>query len=570
MNFIVYSQIREENLHSSLGLPEYSYYIVLKGFLPVLKELGQVHIVKDPEKEVDCIYDACRKRNEDCVFITFSPPHKSTTGLRCPTFSVLAWEFSSIPEESWDNNPKNDWRTVLSDHGRLITLSRYTVESVKKSMGENFPVAAIPSPVWDSFENFRKKTQDPHFIKPTAVTIKGNIIDSRNYRIAPDAFDLKNASDGFELRNWSGEKLRLDFSITDEARAYLGGFFEAEEWGSWSRIKEPWILLPRRLSGSVQIKISACGYGKNIDRQIFVSLGNEKKSLRLNGFFTETDLCFQLSRPESILKFSGLDLKPIPGAIDPRSMGIGLRYVEIMGQPDANALAVTDYENKSHRQIQLDGVIYTSVFNPIDGRKNWEDMITAFCSAFQEVEDATLILKMSNNSLASFLGELHFYLQQLWPFKCRIVALQGYLNAAEYEKLIAVTDYYVNTSRCEGLCLPLMEFMSCHKPVLSPCHTAMADYMDTSSALIIKSSLEPCTWPHDSRPVFRTMRYRIDWQSLVNAYQQSYWIAKNQPETYRQMADSASKQIKMFASNSVVKNKLHNFLSLKLGNKFSF
>jgi glycosyltransferase involved in cell wall biosynthesis len=560
MVFIVYSHVTEENLPCSLGIRDYSYYFVLRGFLPVLKELGQVLAVSSPEQEVDVIYDACQKRGEKCVFMSFSPPNQSAVGLRCPTVCVLAWEFDSIPDEPFDNDPRNDWRFVLSDHGRAITLSRYSAESVKKSMGEGFSVAAIPAPVWDAFENFRNHTDNPLTVKSADISIRGNVIDSRNYYIAPDAFELLNPFDNFQLKNWTGEKLHLKFSKADECRAYLGGFYYSEIWGSWSRIEQPWVLLPYRISGTVCLKISARAYANNVNKQIVVSLGGEKKWIRFKEHFTERRVSFRLMKPDSILRFSGLDATPIPGAEDPRSMGIGLRYIEITGAPDSETKGNIQQEAQPGRQIKLEGVVYTSVFCPTDGRKNWEDMLTAFCKVFQDVEDATLVLKMTHNSLSSFLEKLHFVMQQLSPFKCRVLALQGYMDQVEYEKLIAITDYYVNVSRCEGLCLPLMEFMACRKPALSPCHTAMADYVDFSSTLIVDSSLEPCTWPHDSRTVFRAMRYRINWESLVNAYRQSYHIAKNQPDTYKQMAQAASAQIKKFASNNVVKEKLQRFL----------
>lgn len=568
MVFIVYSNIKEENLHSSLGMPEYSYYIVLRGFLPVLEELGQVQLVSHPEKEVDDIYDACQQRGEACVFITFSPPHKSAVGLRCPTVGVLAWEFDTIPNEPWENNPKNDWRTVLSDHGRLIVLSRYSAESVQQTMGKAFPVAAIPVPVWDAFENYRNHADHSLAVKPSEISIRGNVIDSRNYCITPDIFDLLDASAHFQLKDWSGEKLHLGFSKTDEFSAYLGGFYEPEVWGTWSRIAQPWVLLPVQVSGEVHLKITACGYANNVNKNIFVSLGDEKKRIRLRAYYTETDVTFHLTKPDSILKFSGLDLKPLPDAQDRRSMGIGLRCIDMTGVPHGKPYGAARQEDRSSRQIKLDGVVYTSVFNPIDGRKNWKDILTAFCTAFQDTEDATLVLKMTHNDLSSFLGKLHLLMQQLAPFKCRILALHGYLDPVDYEKLIAATDYYVNASRSEGLCLPLMEFMACGKPALSPGHTAMADYIDSSSTFMVDSSLEPTVWPHDSRPVFRAMYHRIDWESLLNAYRQSYHVAKDQPDTYRQMAHAAMAQIKVFASNSVVKEKLRSFLTRELACRF--
>jgi glycosyltransferase involved in cell wall biosynthesis len=569
MIFIVYSQISEEKkLNGSLGMPEYSYYFVLRGFLPVLRELGQVIVVSNPEQEVDVIYDGCRERKEGCVFISFSPPHKSAVGLRCPSVCVLAWEFDRIPDEVWDSDPKNDWRYVFADHGRAITLSRYSANAVRKAMGQDFPVATIPVPVWDAFEDYRNLVVDTLSVNHREISINGNIIDSRNYHITFDSFALLKPLDSFQLQNWSGETLRWGFSETDEFSAYLGGFYESEKWGTWSRIAQPWVLLPYRLSGIVHLKISARGYGHNANKEIYVSIGNEREKILLRNYFTEMAVSFHLNKPENVLKFSGLDLTPVLDAPDPRSMGIGLRYIEISGDPSDKVEEVTEQVNGRVRKVTLGGIIYTSVFSPRDGRKNWKDIVTAFCTAFQDVEDATLVLKMSHHSLSSFLGRLHFYFQQLWPFKCRIVALHGYMDSVEYEALIAATHFYVNASRGEGLCLPLMEYMACRKPSIAPRHTSMVDYIDPSCTFIVNASLEPCMWPQDYRDVFRAMRYRIDWGSLVNAFRQSYDIAKHQPDVYREMAKSASSKMKEYSSNIVVKEKLQKFFTKELGCQF--
>lgn len=561
MKFIVYSQISEKKLSTSLGLPEYSYYFVLRSFLPVLQELGQVVVVSQPEEEVDAIYDECRKQGEDCLFLTFSPPHKSAVNLRCPTVCVLAWEYDPVPKEEWDNDPKNNWHYVLSNHCGMISLSQYAADAVKTLMGDPFSIAVIPAPVWNAFDHFRNQYVCAPDVKQSDILIKGNVVDSRNYEISPDSFVLLDPYNHFQIQEWSGETLNLRFSKTDEFSAYMGGFYKPENWGAWSRIRNPWVLLPYRLSGDVQLKIVACGYGANFDRDIFVELGDEKKKFHLKTIIDDIQVDFRLNRPDSMLKFSGLDLSPVPDATDLRSMGIGLQSIEISGSPRGKQ---ADKTGPPVSKVSLDGIVYTSVFSPLDGRKNWDDMVTAFCTAFQDVEDATLVLKMSHHSLSSFLGKLHFMLHQLSPFKCRIVALHGYMDSMEYEKLVAATHYYVNASKCEGLCLPLMEFMACRKPSLSPRHTAMADYIHPSSTFMIDSNIEPCMWPHDSRNLFRAVRHRVDWESLVNAYRKSYDVLKNQPETYRQMAEEASLQMENFASNSVVKEKLQKFLNNKL------
>ncbi len=362
------------------------------------------------------------------------------------------------------------------------------------------------------------------------------------------------------LPAWEGETLHLSFRETDEQQANLEGFYPPEAWGAWSQTQSPQVLLPCRLSGDVQLVIAARGYAANNDRDIMLELGQEKKVIRLKDFSQPVEVDFTLLRPASLLIFSGLDLTPNALAEDRRTMGIGLQSIRITGRP-----SVADQEEPVNakpgiKNVSLDGVIYTSVFNPGDDRANWTDMIRGFCYAFSNTPQATLVLKMMHPSIASFLGTLHILMQQMWPFQCRVVALHGYLDDAEYAKLIVATHYYVNTSRCEGLCLPLMEFMSCGKPSIAPSHTSLADYVDASSTFIVESGIEPAIWPHDPRHVFRTLKYRLDWASLADAYRKSYEIIQNRPDVYRAMADAAATKMKNYASIRVASEQLQNFL----------
>jgi glycosyltransferase involved in cell wall biosynthesis len=534
---------------------------VLKGFLPALKELGEVLAVKDPETEVDRLYEECQRRGESCIYLSFSPPNKSAVGLRCPTVCIFAWEFDRIPDEGWDDDQRNDWRYVLSNHGRAITLSQFAAEAVKKRMGNQFAVTAIPVPVWDHFADFRQRCGRNTKKKPLVV-FEGNVIDSQNYQITPESITLLNPLKCIQIKTWRGETIHSGCSDNDEFSAHLGGFYKPENWGVWSRNANPWILLPYQLCGTIDLTFVARGYGHNCGRNIDVSIGAQTQSILLKEEFSEFRLRFRLRTKENMIHFSNLNLTPIPGSKDPRSLGIALRQIGISGTPQRSFHWKNIFAPKKVRKVKLDGVVYTSMFSPRDGRKNWEDLVTAFCFAFRDVQDATLVLKMAHHSMSTFSGKLHFLLQQMWPFKCRIVALHGYLHATEYEALISATTYYVNASRCEGLCLPVMEFMACGKPAIAPCHTAMADYIDRSSSFIVDSSLEPCMWPHDPRNLFSTMRYRIDWNSMVNAYHQSYEIAKTHAQVYHTMAESASLAMKRFASIEAVKSKLAQFFNL--------
>lgn len=216
--------------------------------------------------------------------------------------------------------------------------------------------------------------------------------------------------------------------------------------------------------------------------------------------------------------------------------------------------------------IKVSGVVYTTVLNPADSRKNWVELITAFCWAFKEREDATLIVKMTHHDLEYYRIVLITLLSRLAPFSCRVIVLHGFLEDEQYRELIKASTYYVNASSGEGLCLPLMEFLSAGKPGIAPVHSAMSDYVDEQLAFLLKCSLEPFCWPHDPTGVFMTHRHRLNWHSLVKAYQDSYQVAQSQPEHYRSMSQHAFKRMQAFASVDLVAAPLEAFLRALIRN----
>ena len=211
--------------------------------------------------------------------------------------------------------------------------------------------------------------------------------------------------------------------------------------------------------------------------------------------------------------------------------------------------------------MPLGGVVYTSVLTPSDGRKNWEDILTAFAWAFRDVDDAVLVLKLGGVNLEKRHHEMVALLSKLAPFKCRIVVIHGYLDDRSYEDLIAVSDFYINASRCEGLCMPLLEYLCAGVPAIAPDHTAMADYIDRQVALVVRSSDgEPTVWPHGDYTFNRTTRHRLDWHSLMLALRDSYTMAKSRPEDYAAMSDRAIAQMRDYCGDTVVKRQLSDFL----------
>ncbi|AKJ96515.1 MULTISPECIES: glycosyltransferase [Pseudomonas] len=416
MLIIIYSETNQSNILENLGKPEYSYYFVLKEFRPVLERLGRVIEVTRPDEEVDSLYADCLARGEDCVFLSFSPPHRTAAHYACPTVPVFAWEFSTIPTESWQGEPRHDWRVVLGATGMAITHSSFTVNAVREVMGADYPIVAIAAPVWDRFAARGALLAQRPTVEHMRLQLRGLLIDSRTTDLRPYGPPAHQA----------GTPLVLD------------------------------------------------------------------------------------------------------------------------GPPQ-------DCE------LLLDGVIYTSVFNPYDGRKNWKDMISAFCTTFREVPDATLVLKLTHHDVTAALVDMLHHVYKNQSYRCRIVLIHGYLADADYERLVEATRYVVNSSYGEGQCLPLMEFMSCGRPAIAPLNTAMADYIDHDNAFVVKSTEELTAWPHDPRAAYRTLRYVTDWDSLCSAFRASYDVARNDPERYRRMSAHAVRSLETFCSQANAEQRLAAF-----------
>lgn len=151
MIFIEHSHYDEVSVKKNMGAPQYSYYFVRKAFAPALDRLGRRVSVTDPAREVDAIHRDARERGEDCVFLSYNPPHEAAISDQCPTVIVFAWEYDTIPDEEWDDNPRHDWRKTLSQVAGAVTLSRDSAGAVRRAMGDGYPVWAIPSPLFDSY-----------------------------------------------------------------------------------------------------------------------------------------------------------------------------------------------------------------------------------------------------------------------------------------------------------------------------------------------------------------------------------------------------------------------------------
>lgn len=149
MKILIHSKISGENIAQSMGLPEYSYYFAKREFVPALQLIGEVLEINDPSLEVDTIFHQSQAQGEPCIFLAFTPPHLMPLGLKCPSVCVFAWEFSSIPQETWADSKENNWADVLLTVGQAVTHSNEAAAAVRDAVGDGYPIIALPSPLWD-------------------------------------------------------------------------------------------------------------------------------------------------------------------------------------------------------------------------------------------------------------------------------------------------------------------------------------------------------------------------------------------------------------------------------------
>lgn len=201
--------------------------------------------------------------------------------------------------------------------------------------------------------------------------------------------------------------------------------------------------------------------------------------------------------------------------------------------------------------LPLSGVVYTAFVNPFDPTMNWEDMLSAYLLALGGREDATLVIKLAVSPDDAPMGvkRVFDYYESLGlRHRCKLAVIPGHLSDAQEAELTRGSTYYLNTSRAEGACLPLQQFLAGGRPAISPKHTALADYLTDQMGYIVASHPEPAHWPYDPERRCVSMWHRLVWQSLYDQIQASYEMAKENMQGYQALASQARNQMLNFAS----------------------
>jgi hypothetical protein len=206
-------------------------------------------------------------------------------------------------------------------------------------------------------------------------------------------------------------------------------------------------------------------------------------------------------------------------------------------------------------RLELSGVVYTTILNPCDKRKNWSDLLSGFLLALRDCEDAQLVVKLvvSPDWEADALAEvLAGYRDVGISHRCRLAFVTAYLSEEQLLQLTAASTYYLNTSHAEGSCLPLQGFLAAGRPAVAPANTGMADSLDTRDGFVVESHPEPARSPLDPEGGLTTRWHRLVWQSLFDQLRASHDAARAGGARYVSLAAAGRQRMRELASRDAV------------------
>jgi glycosyltransferase involved in cell wall biosynthesis len=525
--FLVSTTGCAKGIRTTLGSAAYSYFFVLEALAPVLEKLGTWRLIDHPESSLPFVAARAEADGYQPVHLSLHPPQDVYLTPAVPNVIFPFWEFPDIPDRDFRYDSRQNWARIARRADLIITACEFTREAFRKA-GVNVPIGVVPVP-----------------LKP----------------------------EHFEIPAWNPDHT---WTLTCRHVSWGGPTSEVIETESATTEPEP---TPTPEAPPARLSLKRRGYraARGVFRKVYPWLGT--KTLE------------RISRTRHYLMISsGIDpytRQPMPGG-RPSVGRLGYavardgyrKYVkrwlsgealEKMTRIKVRALKAVGREPilapdplLPSTPLTLGGLLYSSIFNLGDRRKNHVDLLSAFLLAFQDCEDVTLVIKLATNPVREHheISLFRLMYQGLGiEHKCRLVVITDFLTDQQMAELMRVSTFYVNTSKAEGACLPLQQSLAAGRPSIAPDHTSMADFMDERVGFVIRTNPEPTYWPHDPDMKIETYWNRMVWSDLRDHLVTSAELVENDPERYQEMAEIARNRMSRYASREVVEVALRQALA---------
>ena len=526
--FLVSTTGCAKGIRNTIGSAAYSYYFVLEALAPVLEKLGTWRLLDHPESSLPFAADRAEAEGYRPIHLALHPPQDVYLTPALPNVIFPFWEFPDIPDRDFEYDTRQNWARVCRRADMILTACRFTADAFRRG-GIDCPIGVVPVPIRP--EHFEVPAWDPDH--SWTITCRSETWGGPR-KTEPARVTVDPAPESIEPV--SAEPLPR---IGPKRRAFLmarGAFRKIHPWLGTTTLE--------RIARTRHYLLLCSGRSP----ETMEPLPGARPGL--------ARLAYALAR-DGYRRFFKRWLSH--EALDAITRA-KVRALKLIGREPILAPDPLLHSN----EVTLSGLVFVSIFNLGDRRKNHVDLLTAYLLAFQDREDVTLVIKLATNPTRehhemNLLRQIYFDLAIL--HKCRVVVITEFLSDEQMADLMRVTTYYVNTSKAEGACLPLQQSLAAGRPSIAPDHTAMADFMDERIGFVIRTHPEPTYWPHDPRERGpKTSWQRMVWSDLHDHLLAAASMIEEAPDDYQAMAQAARERMAAYASREVVAEALREAL----------
>ena len=503
--FLVSTSSAARGLRDRLGLPAYSYVFVVEALGPVLERFGTWRLIDHPESRLAFAAREAEAQGYRAIHLAVNPLQDAYLSPALPNILFPFWEFPDIPARSFGHDLRQNWKQACRPAALILTACEFTARAFR-SAGVDAPIAVVPVP-----------------LAPTAFELP-DWDRSHTWTFAcrheclchPTTEEPPCLPDQPAAEEQPGTiRGRLWLVARDRFRR-VQPWLDAETVGKLTRLKRRLVEASRQTPSRLLYTSIRDGYRIHFKRWL------SREALERISAFKRASLALVGREPHVVPD------PPLPSS-----------------------------------ELTLGGLVYLTIFNLGDLRKNYLDILTSYLVALKDREDATLVIKLVTNKVREYheAGILRSQYRSIGlKHRCRVVVITEFLPDSQMDELFRVSTYYVNASHAEGACLPLMRALAGGRPAIAPDHTAMADYMDETIGFVPSSSLEPTPWPHDPEQRLETFRHRLSWSDLHDAFVASAEVATNDPARYAALARGARDRLQAHAGHDAAEAALRSAL----------